>query len=46
MQGSLFLIFACFTAFHVVFCVLFVKETKGLSDMQVKKLYWPKDEGD
>lgn len=41
LNGKLFLIFACFVAFHVVFASIFMKETKGLSPEQVQNLYVP-----
>ena len=41
VYGSLW-IFAGFSAIGVIYVIFFVKETKGLSDLEKKTLYTPK----
>ena len=39
VNGYMWLIYAAIVAFYFVFVCVFVKETKGLSEEEVKKLY-------
>lgn len=44
INGYTFLIFGVFSLLAAIFCMIFMKETKGLTDDQLSKVYYrPKD---
>jgi len=42
LQNYTFLLFFAFTVGGLIFVIVYMKETKGLTETEIKVLYWPK----
>jgi len=43
LQNYTFLLFFAFTVGGLIFVIVYMKETKGLTETEIKVLYWPKN---